>query len=283
MSITCKECGKTLKHLTQSHLKKHSMTNALYKEKYGEDSLNHQDSISYPRKCKCGYIANNPSMWHYHQKTHNEIPKNKLCDGGCGQKAKHRNTNGRYMCNKNSFQCPQYIKEHSTRIKKQWDENEWLERREQVGSIMKNMSEEEKIEYRKNLSKSVNEKYKKIYGKDLSWTVDRKRYNRIVHQLSQKNYKKFRHIINPNKYPIGKFDYHLDHKVSKFVGWSLNIPPEIIAHQDNLEVIHYTDNIKKHINCSADPIELLEKHSDSEKLLIEVNEKWAKIQILLKD
>lgn len=39
--------------------------------------------------------------------------------------------------------------------------------------------------------------------------------------------------------------YHLDHICSISVGFSENIPPEIIGHIDNLRFIHWTKNLDK--------------------------------------
>jgi hypothetical protein len=55
--------------------------------------------IPYPRQCEhCDYVSNNPTMYHYHKKTHEEIPKDTYCHFGCGCKALFRNTNMKYTC-----------------------------------------------------------------------------------------------------------------------------------------------------------------------------------------
>lgn len=69
------------------------------------------NKIEYPRKCNhCEYVANNPQMWHYHNKTHAPIPKGQLCDHGCGCFAIVRGTGGVYSCSSISQRCPAYVK-----------------------------------------------------------------------------------------------------------------------------------------------------------------------------
>lgn len=43
----------------------------------------------------------------------------------------------------------------------------------------------------------------------------------------------------------GSRNYHLDHKVSLWKGFLNNIPPEKIAHIDNLQMLWWIDNLKK--------------------------------------
>ena len=76
------------------------------------------NSLKDPRKCDtCDYVSNNPSMFHYHKKTHSSLD-NKFCR--CGNVATHVGTMGKYRCNQNPHLCPLYLEEHSARIKEQW-------------------------------------------------------------------------------------------------------------------------------------------------------------------
>jgi hypothetical protein len=79
-------------------------------------------------------------------------------------------------------------------------------------------------------------------------------YRRKVRDLSNKNFIRFYHDINPLNLRRGK-DFHLDHIVSILCGFSQNIPPEEIAAPSNLRIIPAIDNIKKGIKVSNDKSE----------------------------
>jgi hypothetical protein len=221
--------------------------------------------VTYPRVCECGYSANNPAMWSYHQKTHKPIPDGTLCHHGCGQPAQYCGTGGIYTCDRISQHCPEYINRHRTRIKEQWSANDWTERRTKTGLIMKNMSPEDKEKF---FAKISDTKYKKMLAQPM--TADRKKYIRQIHQLSQYHLRMFPTIVNPEKHQIGLTDYHLDHIVSKHIGWLLQIPAEYIASTHNLRVVSYTDNTHKSIGCGVHPIDLLQICNAPQELITKV-------------
>lgn len=74
-------------------------------------------------------------------------------------------------------------------------------------------------------------------------------YNEQINNFTLASWKKYQSIINPNNFPRGK-DYELDHKFSKTEGFLQNVPPEIIGHYLNLEVIPKNKNRSKRIKCS---------------------------------
>lgn len=55
-----------------------------------------------------------------------------------------------------------------------------------------------------------------------------------------------------------KYNTHLDHKFSKFMGFILNIPPFIIGSKHNLEIIPSYENVSKSISCSISQTSLYE-------------------------
>ena len=79
-------------------------------------------------------------------------------------------------------------------------------------------------------------------------------YRRQVRHLSNKNYIKYYHDINPLNLRRGK-DFHLDHIVSIMCGFLQNISPEEIAAPSNLRIISALDNIKKGVKISNDKSE----------------------------
>lgn len=74
-------------------------------------------------------------------------------------------------------------------------------------------------------------------------------YRRDVWACTNENWKKYVNIINPHNLIRGK-DYHLDHMYSIQRGFLDNIPPNIIGHYTNLQVITSTNNLTKNNKCS---------------------------------
>lgn len=81
-------------------------------------------------------------------------------------------------------------------------------------------------------------------------------YAKKVRSLTKATYKKYKDIINPNNYKIGKDLYHIDHKYSIFEGFKNNIPPEILSAKENLEPILGSKNCSKQSKCSITKNEL---------------------------
>jgi len=81
-------------------------------------------------------------------------------------------------------------------------------------------------------------------------------YKRIIANQTNRIYRKYKDIINPNDLIRGRSQYHLDHKFSIFEGFKNNIPPYIISHYTNLEMLSEHDNISKRIKCSITMDEL---------------------------
>lgn len=76
-------------------------------------------------------------------------------------------------------------------------------------------------------------------------------YVQKVHYLTSIEYIKHIDKINPNNFPrvqakAGNVGYHLDHIVSKKYCYLNNIPPEICANYQNLQMIPWQDNVKKY-------------------------------------
>ena len=67
--------------------------------------------------------------------------------------------------------------------------------------------------------------------------------------------------INPKGLPRGKNQYHLDHIFSRIDGYRNNIPPEIIGHWSNLQMLDYRANAKKNRNSSISVDLLIERYN----------------------
>lgn len=76
-----------------------------------------------------------------------------------------------------------------------------------------------------------------------------KKYLHKVQTLTRKTYELYENEINPMKLPrklAGVEDaYHLDHIIPVRYGFENDIPPNVIAHKDNLQMMPWRDNIVK--------------------------------------
>lgn len=89
-------------------------------------------------------------------------------------------------------------------------------------------------------------------------------YKKVVTRLTNKNYRKYKNIINPKNYKRGRkpCDFQLDHKFSVLEGYKQNIDPEIISSYVNLEMLSVYDNASKQDKCSITKEQLLEMYSN---------------------
>ena len=73
------------------------------------------------------------------------------------------------------------------------------------------------------------------------------RYKRKVWNLTTRNYRKYKHIINPNDYirTTGGDGYHLDHIMPIHYGFVNGILPSILAEVKNLQMLPWRENIAK--------------------------------------
>jgi hypothetical protein len=73
------------------------------------------------------------------------------------------------------------------------------------------------------------------------------KYKGIVWKLTNRNYRKNKHIINPNNYirTTGGDGYHLDHIIPIHYGFVNGILPTIIADVNNLQMLTWRENIIK--------------------------------------
>jgi hypothetical protein len=95
----------------------------------------------------------------------------------------------------------------------------------------------------------VNGKNHPQYRED---TKEYKRYRQKVDLLTEKNYVKFKDIINPENKPRTlcgvEGGYQLDHIYPVYLGYMNNIPLEEIAKLENLRIIPWKENLAKKYN-----------------------------------
>lgn len=81
-------------------------------------------------------------------------------------------------------------------------------------------------------------------------------YRHKVYMATRRTYYKYSSIINPNNLPRGlagqEGAYHLDHKVP--VRWCFEhyVPVNICAHVDNLQMLHWLENLETKDNIKED-------------------------------
>ena len=208
---------------------------------------------NYPRKCECehcDYVSNNPSMYHYHKKTHDPIPKGTLCWQGCGQLAKHRGTGGKYTCLPKAQHCPEYIKQHSARIAKQWAGDH--ERKEKT--------KERFFEYccgNDAVKEKQRETLKKKWG---NFTPEQmKEYRHYARRLRSRAQK----WAKEQGYTLGQQTYHVDHKLSILDAWKAGLSEEIVNHPTNLQILEAKVNSGKGSKSSITVEELLTQISQA--------------------
>lgn len=70
-------------------------------------------------------------------------------------------------------------------------------------------------------------------------------YYNSVRNLSDRNYKKHKTLINPCNFSRGRTSYHLDHIFSIKEAYENNVPVEVVSHMSNLRMLKYDENIAK--------------------------------------
>lgn len=197
-----------------------------------------QSGISYPRACEhCGYLSNNPSMYHYHTKTHEPIPDGQLCDHGCGRPALFRNTGGVYSCMSVSHHCPSYLKRHSDRIKDQWRVASEQRRLQTRTSFIERLHTPE---VRSRQKETLRQKWKHLSEESLN---NYRRYARRIRTRAQR-------WARDNGYDIGLLTNHVDHRFSIWEGFNAKVPEEIMNNPINLEILPAGCNSSKGARCS---------------------------------
>ena len=90
---------------------------------------------------------------------------------------------------------------------------------------------------------------KKEKGQIYKWgkeeIQDMIKYRRSVRYYTEKNYKKYKDIINPEDLKRGHRKYHLDHVYPILEGWKNKIDPKEISDYRNLKILKHDENRNK--------------------------------------
>lgn len=167
----------------------------------------------------------------------------------CGCQAYYISFNSKKMrCVEKITQCPGFIIKAET-------------------SRQKNMSKDQRRAHMKNMSNRGNAVLKKLHdneewrrqkgqnvskGKSAIPTTQQplwKTYESKVDRFTRESWIYHQSLINPLDLVRGK-EYELDHKFSKHQGFINDVPPEVIGHYTNLQLIPRHSNRKKYSKCS---------------------------------
>ena len=84
-------------------------------------------------------------------------------------------------------------------------------------------------------------------------------YKKKVKYYTYKNYRKLKHIINPEGLVLGLTTYQIDHIFSQKAGFEQGIDPKIISHPGNLRILPASENQSKSSRCDITLEELMIK------------------------
>lgn len=101
---------------------------------------------------------------------------------------------------------------------------------------------------RKIVEKRIMTRIKNGTMSDPSLKTEFEKYYSKVKSITEKNYKKYKNIIDPEN--LRSVYFHLDHKISILFGFITNIHPDIISHHLNLQILPRPENLKKKAKCS---------------------------------
>ena len=104
------------------------------------------------------------------------------------------------------------------------------------------LSEEERTHITDKILKT---KFNKGIITDPSLKSEFEIYYNAVRNLSDRNYKKHKALINPCNFSRGRTSYHLDHIFSIKEAYENNVPVEVVSHVSNLQMLKYDVNIAK--------------------------------------
>lgn len=215
-----------------------------------EEHFPRRKSLKIIIKCsECGYERQSNS--------YDVINKNSTLCNSCRQKIKWENNESKNIQN---------IKKYNLSLKQIWENNEYRnkqlairktkEYRDNMSDSMKNSQAWKDTQYLRinGLKKYWKEKRggKKLHEVLTEWQL----YRKTVYKITEIIYKKFKQNINANNLPRGRGKYHLDHKFSILEGFKNNIPPYILAHQSNLQMLKEVENIAKDFRCDITMEEL---------------------------
>lgn len=111
-----------------------------------------------------------------------------------------------------------------------------------LGDYNSLLSDEERTQITDKILKT---KFDKGIITDPELKSDFEIYYNAVRNLSDRNYKKHKTLINPCNFCRGRTSYHLDHIFSIKEAYENSVPVEVVSHVSNLRMLKYDENIAK--------------------------------------
>lgn len=90
--------------------------------------------------------------------------------------------------------------------------------------------------------------------------TEKEKYWLEVMKITERNWNEHQDKINPNNLDRKYEENHLDHIYSIFQGFKDNIPPEIIGHWTNLQLLPASENMNKNWRCDKSKEQLFEDY-----------------------
>jgi len=196
-----------------------------------------------------------------------------FCYHGCGQLATYETKKGKHTCGKKPAQCPVIRKKMQATTKAIYgvenaSQSTIVKKRKEATTLKNygvcNPSHSPKV---KNvISKKASARWDRItkdlflQSKEQTLNLTKREYYKIVSKFTEWMYRAHIDIIDPER-KRGD-DWHLDHMVSRFTGYSSNIPPYIIGDINNLMIIPGLMNETKRQNNSITLDELLIRYNN---------------------
>lgn len=184
-----------------------------------------------------------------------------LCELGCGNIATHIQKNGRAICSCWISKCPAMREKNRAGNAGRIMSTEWKQKISE--SNKKTKANQTIIPWNKGVTKDMHPGMNavSVAQKNLAELQIQKvipsshhaytnyiSYRSRVSSRSKRIYEKNKKMLNPNGFVIGRFGenvYHIDHIYPTLEGFRRNVPIEIIASLDNLQVLPYSENVAK--------------------------------------
>ena len=171
----------------------------------------------------------------------------------CGAQALFVSFNSKqFRCVEKITQCPGFVKKAEESRQK----NITTEQRKKHMKKMSQIAQEKLLklhqdpEWRKRKGKNITlAKVQNGSAMDPALKDSWKLYEDAVDRVTRESWIYYHDLINPKNLPRGSL-YELDHKFSKSEGFKNNVPPDIIGHPSNLEMIDRSENRKKYNKSS---------------------------------
>jgi hypothetical protein len=183
-----------------------------------------------------------------------------LCAFGCGCEAKFIQKNGKEICQSKASKCLALRAKNKSNTGRKFS----AEHIEKISKANKETKANQVIKaWNKNITKEMHpgmmavsdaqkklaiEQITKIIPSDDPIYNDIKKYRNRIIARTKHNYKIYKDLINPNNYVVGTHGddiYHVDHIYPIVEGFRNNVPIEIMASVANLQLLLYSDNVRK--------------------------------------